>query len=316
MKSSEKYMDAGPYRVHVWAREWEDENRNRKIQVKAYFPENGHACPLICFSHGLGASCHHYHYLGTHWASHGYVSLHIQHPGTDWTIFQGKRNREEAMREASQNVDQVLQRPLDIRFVLDMLFQNPSGFPFSLDLSRICVAGHSMGAVTALLCGGAFFQSPNGNLLSFHDPRICACIAMSPSSKDFESSKHLYSQFRIPSLHLTGTQDYSPIGGTQLAHRRVPFDAMTEADAILIIFKGADHMAFSDSPWRFSLSGLKRKTEERRFHKWIRFCTLVFLEAYLQHNPEAKAWLFSGEKQKAIEEVALMETKQKEHYGH
>lgn len=307
----EKYLHTGPYKVVVWAREWEDEKRKRKIPVKCYFPEKGKKYSVIFFSHGLGASCHHYQYLGNYWASHGYISIHVQHPGTDWTIFQGKKNRENAMREASQNVDQVLQRPLDVRFVLDVLFQNPSLFPFShsLNLTRICIAGHSIGALTALLCGGAFFEEPQSNLISFHDPRFSACIAMSPSSKDFEKSKSLYSHFQIPSLHFTGTQDYSPIGQTQLAHRRVPFDSITQAEAVLIIFKGAHHMAFSDSPWRLALSALKQKNKEKRFHKWIQFSTLLFLEAYLDNNPEAKQWLFSKEFQNILEPFATIETK-------
>lgn len=314
----EKYFHPGPYKVTVWATEWIDEKRNREIPIKCYFPKKEEKCPMIFFSHGLGASCHHYQYLGSHWASHGYVSVHVQHPGTDWTIFQGKKNREDAMREASKNVDQVLQRPLDIRFVLDGLSENQHSLPFSnlIDFDRIGVAGHSMGAVTALLCGGALFQHPNGELLSFHDSRFRACIALSPSSKDFESSNHLYSQFRIPSLHFTGTQDYSPIGQTQLAHRRVPFDAITQADAILIILKGAEHMAFSDSPWRLSFSGLKRKKEERHFHPWIQFSTLLFLQAYLNQNSEAKAFIFSEKFQKVLEGLAMIETKEKENHGH
>ncbi len=312
-----EYIHPGPHEVFVFTAEWWDEKRKRKIPIKCYLPQTTEKCPIVLFSHGLGASCHHYAYLGNHWASHGYVSIHVQHPGTDWSIFQGKRNREEAMREASQNVDQVLQRPFDIHFVLNMLFQNPSALPFStlLNLERIGIAGHSMGAVTALLCGGAFFQHPNGDMLSFHDSRIRACIAMSPSSKDFESSKHLYSRFQIPSLHFTGTQDFSPIGQTQLAHRRVPFDAIAQADAILIVLKEMTHMAFSDSPWHFSFSMIQKKKKEKHFHTLVMFLSVLFLEAYLKENISIRDGLFSEELKSALEAFATIETKRKENHG-
>src|SRR2546423_15576637 len=71
---------SGPYAVEVIRYDWLDGKRERKVPVKIYFPKSGNAAfPVIIFSHGLGGSREGYEYLGRHWASHGYVSVHLQH---------------------------------------------------------------------------------------------------------------------------------------------------------------------------------------------------------------------------------------------
>jgi Platelet-activating factor acetylhydrolase, isoform II len=44
---------------------------------------------LIAFSHGIGGSRRDYSYLGRHWASKGYASLHVQHVGSDNALWSG-----------------------------------------------------------------------------------------------------------------------------------------------------------------------------------------------------------------------------------
>jgi predicted dienelactone hydrolase len=43
--------------------------------------------PVIVFSHGLGGSREGYKYLGRHWASYGYVAVHVEHLGSDTAAF-------------------------------------------------------------------------------------------------------------------------------------------------------------------------------------------------------------------------------------
>jgi hypothetical protein len=47
------------------------------------------ALPLVVFSHGIGGSRQGYSYLGRHWASQGYASLHLQHVGSDRNLWFG-----------------------------------------------------------------------------------------------------------------------------------------------------------------------------------------------------------------------------------
>src|SRR5882672_6583070 len=67
---------------------WHDAKRDRDVPAKIYFPKSGNGpFPVIIFSHGLGGSREGYEYLGQYWASHGYVSVHLQHAGSDDAIW-------------------------------------------------------------------------------------------------------------------------------------------------------------------------------------------------------------------------------------
>jgi hypothetical protein len=73
-------------------------------------------------------------------------------------------------------------RPLDISFVIDSLPANEKALPEigdRMDISRIGVAGHSLGAYTVVALAGAVIHQGAGGGRTFADPRIKAFIAMS-----------------------------------------------------------------------------------------------------------------------------------------
>ncbi len=84
--------------VEVVYQAWLDRKRNREIPVKIYMPKHSStAAPVVVFSHGLGGSREAAVYLGEALAEHGYVSVHIQHPGSDeslWKTGDGKGLKE------------------------------------------------------------------------------------------------------------------------------------------------------------------------------------------------------------------------------
>src|SRR4051812_39599848 len=80
----------GTFAVETLKLEWRDAKRQRDVPAKIYFPKDATgACPLIVFSHGLGGTRDGYEYLGRYWASHGYVSVHVQHLGSDDAVWRG-----------------------------------------------------------------------------------------------------------------------------------------------------------------------------------------------------------------------------------
>src|SRR5262245_28292172 len=86
------------YTVATVSYDWTDTARHRKVPVKIYYPKTGHGpFPVIIFSHGLGGSRENYEYLGHHWASHGYVSVHVQHLGSDDAVWRGSEHPRMAM---------------------------------------------------------------------------------------------------------------------------------------------------------------------------------------------------------------------------
>src|SRR5437867_10421359 len=99
-----------------------DAQRDRAVPSKIYYPKNGDGpFPVILFSHGLGGSREGYEYLGRHWASHGYVSVHLQHKGSDSAVWQGTASPLEALRKAVADPSNAVNRPRDVSFALDEL---------------------------------------------------------------------------------------------------------------------------------------------------------------------------------------------------
>ena len=298
------------YQVETLRYEWFDASRNRRVPVKIYYPKTAAgAFPVIIFSHGLGGSRDGYEYLGRHWAASGYVSVHVQHIGSDSRVWQDAAPGEtmENMRHAAANVSNITNRPLDISFAIDQLEKlNKSDSPLKqrLDLTRIGVAGHSFGAFTTLAVAGETFVTPFGKRLSALDPRIKAAIPMSsPVQKNKAFFDESYRSIKIPCFHMTGTLDASPIGDTSPKERRIPFDHSRNSDQFLVTFNGGDHMVFSGR------GRLNEKTTDKEFQKLICIGSTAFWDAYLTGDPSAKAWFTGGGFEQALGKEGTFEKK-------
>jgi predicted dienelactone hydrolase len=277
--------------VEIFRANWHDAKRNRDVPVKIYFPKSSGAFPVIIFSHGLGGSREGYEYLGQYWASHGYVSVHLQHIGSDSEVWQDSSltNLMSNMRRAAANPKNVEDRPADVSFAIDQLEKlnrEDTGFKNRFDLSRIGVAGHSFGAFTTLAIAGELFILPGGREISFADPRVKAAIAMSaPTPVRKDTLDLAFSKIKIPVYHMTGTEDSSPIGNTKPEERREPFDHTRGADQFLLTFNGGDHMVFSGRSTR------QGPAKEKHFEDLICESSLAFWNAYLKGDAGSKWWL-------------------------
>ncbi len=71
--------------------DWRDTSRSREIPARLYWPTevSPGRVPLIVFSHGMGGSRNGYTYLAARWAAHGIASLHVQHIGSDASLWRG-----------------------------------------------------------------------------------------------------------------------------------------------------------------------------------------------------------------------------------
>jgi hypothetical protein len=90
---------------------------------------------------------------------------------------------------------------------------------------------------------------------------------------------------------MTGTLDDSPIGETNAADRRLPFDHIGGAEQYLVIFNGGDHMIFSGRPRNAAGA---RAEKDALFQDLIRQATTAFWDAYLTGDARAKSWLSRG----------------------
>ncbi len=275
--------------VTVSRAEWRDAKRDRVVPVKIYAPQSGDGpFPVILFSHGLGGTREGYEYLGQCWASHGYVSVHLQHEGSDDAVWKdaGLGQRRSAMKRAAGQPRNAMDRAKDVSFALDQLTQlnqTNSTWRGKLDLTRVGVAGHSFGAYTTLAAAGAVYSAL---AVGGGDARIKAAI---PMSAPVPANKHrlddAYAGVKIPCLHMTGTEDNSPIGETKAEERRLPFDHCQNSDQFLITFTGGDHAIFG---------GRERKlggVNDAAFQRLIGQSSLAFWDAYLRADANAKEWL-------------------------
>ncbi len=277
--------------VEIQRATWHDAKRGRDLPVKIYSPKSGNGpFPVIIFSHGLGGSREGYEYLSEHWAARGYVCVHLQHTGSDTTVWRDAINegRNAAMRKAVGDIRNSVNRPQDVSFAIDELERlnvGKSRWHGRLDLNRIGVAGHSYGAFTALAVAGQVFAP--GTVLEDHlaDPRVKAAIAMSaPVPANRRRLDESYAKVTIPCFHMTGTLDESPLGETHAAERRLPFDHCNNSNQFLVIFNGGDHMIFSGR-------GPLTSGQDKQFQDFIRDGATAFWDSYLRGDTKAKAWL-------------------------
>lgn len=247
------------------------------MPVRIYSPATvTNRLPLIVFSHGLGGTREGYRYLGEAWAARGYLVAHVQHPGSDISIFNGPGTPHEKALRAVANLEHSHNRPRDISFVLDQLAGDPR-----VNTNAIGVAGHSFGAHTAMALIGMTVEGQ-----SHRDPRVKAALTMSVPRPVNPAA---LAAVNTPCLHLTGTHDDSPIFPHMAVDRAYCFHHTNAGDQWLLVLENAHHFTFSDNPvW----AG-QRIERDPAHQPYIVELGANFFAAYLTGNDAAKSWLVS-----------------------
>jgi len=285
--------DPGPFAVESVLGTWHDAARERDVPYKLYLPAGAPgARAVVVFSHGLGGSREAAGYLGQHLASWGYVAVHIQHPGSDESVWAGLVGREAviaALKEAVKDVRVSLDRFRDVPFVVDQLelMTAPGGaLAGRLDLTRLGMSGHSFGAVSTMIAAGQ--KIGRGGRYQFKEPRFKAAIAYSPNKPMGRVSlEEAYTDMTLPMLHFTGTEDMNPLDPDQPASdRQIPFRTIPAPGQYLIVIQGGDHAVFGGRERRDGA-----RPDDARDHRLIQEASIAFWDAYLSGDAAALAWL-------------------------
>jgi dienelactone hydrolase len=229
--------------------DWFDDARGRPVPIRLYQPiasSPSAPAPLIIFSHGIGGSRLGYSYLGSYWASHGLASLHVQHVGSDRSIWFGNPfNLVSRLQEAAQE-QEALARVFDLRFALTQMLGNPLGQ--AINPHQVIAAGHSYGANTTLLASGARVSRENVPV-DLTDARIKAAILISaPRFYGQNAVDSILQPVRLPTLHITATEDNIQIPGyfSGYPDRLAIFEAIGSERKALAVFEGGSHSMFTD----------------------------------------------------------------------
>lgn len=287
----------GPHKVLLKRGEFVDEARGgREVPFKIYHPaehEEGQS-PVVIWSHGFGGNRDGASFISRYLASHGYTSVHITHAGTDSSLWEGKPGHPwDHLRKASVTRETTLNRFYDVPFVLDQLpgwaDENPE-IGAMLDFSRFGMSGHSFGAMTAQVMAGQKFPDENEKLISLREPRIVAGILYSPVPIRHlvgeTPEPHIYGPIDIPLLHMTGTEDDSPIEGFGYERRLVVHEHSAHPEKYLQILQGGDHMVYNGTRGKLADNPLRAEHEEQ-----IKIAARAFWDAHLKDDRAARKFI-------------------------
>jgi dienelactone hydrolase len=293
--------DIEPYQISIEKGSWTDSaRRNRVIPYKIYTPQPKpdeamqNAWPLVVWSHGLGGSRDGAGFISRYIAAHGYVVVHIQHHGTDSSLWEGKPGHPwDIIRATHIPRRATLQRLQDVPFALDQITKLPQADKIDFDKLGFC--GHSFGAMTTQVMAGQYRGFGRRRYSLFED-RIKAGILYSPvpvKHKRGHPPEDFYSGIKLPLLVMTGTADDSPLEGFGYEVRREVFDHSGGPEQHLLVLQDGDHMVFNGS------RGQLGENPKRAVHeKIIKILSLAFWDAYIKGDQAAKDWL-AGESVRA-----------------
>lgn len=284
--------NAEPQRVLITRDEIADPARGgRIVPYKIYYPdqEMPEPLPVIIWSHGLGGTQDGAGFIARFLSSHSYIHVNIGHEGTNDSLWRGKDGHPwDNIRKAKIPWEDVLNRYLDVPFILDSLEKGAIDIPAPMDFTRIGMSGHSFGALTTQIMAGQLTGNPDPINLKEH--RFKAGIAYSPvpNMRLGLPAAQVYGDITLPLLHMTGTEDHSPLDGDIQHLRDEIFDAAVKKGSmqVNVIFDGADHMVFNGSRGQLAdYDGMAAHKDQ------IKIIALAWWDYHLKGDANAGHWM-------------------------
>jgi len=303
----------GPYAVEALNLDWFDRDRKRQVPARIYYPRRAPGpFPVVVFSSGLGAGRNRFEFLDRHLASHGYISVQVQHAGTDDQVAKAGGDGREALARAARDPQTGLTRLLDLVFALDQVGALAASSPVlrgRINLGAVAVGGQNLGAWTALAAAGLAFTGPDGEESSLPDPRVKAALLFVPPPPPARRDTMRFEHVKVPCLHVVGAAAAGE-SDPQAAARRVAFDQISGADQVLVTViaaaaaAGAPGGAAAEAPGRgtsaagrgpIPAGGAARGVlGDAAIQGRLKVISTAFLDACLRHDPAAKSWLTGG----------------------
>ena len=255
----------------------------KTIDVRVAYPESAVGShPLIVFSHGNGLSNDRYDALFKGWVRGGYVVAAPRHLDT------GSREQIDALTARVGRDWVTNSRALDVSAVITQMPSIASDLPDfegRVDATKVIAAGHSFGAYTAQLLGGALYEVTGDSIhplpSTLRDSRVAAVVALSsPGVIPGFLTQIAWQNFSTPQLVITGTRDTFDFLWPDYSAHFVAFDVAQAGHNHLLVVDGMDHymgnligrLDRADAPQMLALATVDGFTRE-------------FMQHYLENGP-------------------------------
>ena len=290
---------AEPAKVLLKRGEFVDEKRDdRVVPFKIYHPvdHDWESLPIVVWSHGFGGSRDGASFLSRYLAANGYVLFHITHHGTDSSLWEGKEGHPwDILRNAEIPRATTLDRFYDVPFALDQLKiwadENPDVGDY-MDFDNIGMSGHSFGAMTTQVMAGMMIPDMNDELIRLKEDRFKAGILYSPvpiAHLSDEPHEKIYGPIDLPLLHMTGTEDDSPLEGFGYEKRLLVHQYTEHPEKYALVKRDGDHMVYNGTRGK-----LGANSNRERHEALVKIGALAFWDAQLRGDKNAQDWLTNG----------------------
>jgi predicted dienelactone hydrolase len=304
----------GGYPVKLQTEMLKDARRSRQFAIDFYLPQGlSQPAPVIVLSHGLASDRQHFAATAKHLASHGFVAVTVEHPGSNLQKFKqllGGSTKE--MFDVSEFID----RPKDISYVLDDLGRR---FPGIANVRQAGIIGHSLGGYTALALAGATIDfeylttecskgidAVNTSLLlqcealklprqsyNFRDPRIEFALAINPIDGSIFGPKGM-SKIEIPVAIAASSED---VVASAVLEQVKPFSWIVNPERYLFVVRGVGHVADVRSFIRAFMPSLESLIPDKNIEplkEYSRIFVLALVQTHVARRNTYRPYLQAG----------------------
>lgn len=230
-----------------------DPQRDKDLHMRITYPTEEGKFPVIIFSHGAGGSKDGYRYLINYWVAKGFVCIQPSHADA----ITNTSNKEQLFQSLMSILKTLptdyagwANRVADIKLILTSLPSIQSSIPAVMDTSHVGLGGHSYGAFTSMLIGGATVPKiASAKVKNPYDGRVAAILLLSPQGikrrpRDFGfDDKFSWKGLHGPAMFMTGSVDQT--GWTTPKDRRVSYLDSPAGNKFFVDIKGANHLTFA-----------------------------------------------------------------------
>jgi predicted dienelactone hydrolase len=313
-KAMANLANRGRYPIKLQTEILKDSRRNRQFTADFYLPQGlSQPAPVIVLSHGLASDRQHFAAIAKHLASHGFVAVTVEHPGSNSQKF--KQLLAGSSKEVF-DVSEFIDRPKDISYILDDLGRR---FPAIADPQKSAAIGHSFGGYTALALAGATIDFDyltkecdrgidvtNASLLlqcealklprqsyNFRDSRIKFALAINPIESSIFGPKGM-AKIKIPVAIAASSEDAV---ASAVLEQVKPFSWMVSPERYLFVVRGVGHIADVRSFIRAFMPSLDSVIPDQNIEplkQYSRIFVLALVQTHVSNRQEYRPYLQAG----------------------